>query len=62
MGIPAYYLGGDVEQMDEHWSKESIFVGLSARTYIEIVIPKFEELFGREIRKYKAPMKEKCHP
>ena len=62
VGISEYYLGGDVEQMDEHWSKENIFVGLSVQTYIENVIPKFEELFVRDIKKYKTPMEEKYHP
>ena len=62
VGIPEYYLGGNVEQLDEHWSKENIFVGLSARTYIENVIPKFEELLDMEFKKYKTPMEEKCHP
>ena len=62
VGIPEYYLGGNVEKIDEHWSKENIFVGFSARTYIENFIPKSEELFVEETRKYKTPMKEKYHP
>ena len=62
VGIPEYYLGGNVEQLDEHWAKENIQVGLSARTYIENVIPKFEELLENEIRKYKTPMDDKYHP
>ena len=37
-------------------------MGLLSQTYIENVIPKFEELFGGEIRKYKTPMEEKYHP
>ena len=62
VGIPEYYLGGNVKQMDEVWLKEDIQIGLSARTYIENVIPKFEELFQGEIKKYKTPMDEKYHP
>ena len=62
VGIPEYYLGGNVEQLDEHWAKENIQVGLSAKTYITNVIPKFEELLQKELRKYKTPMEEKYHP
>ena len=62
VGIPEYYLGGNVEQLDEHWTKEDIFVGLSARTYIKNVIPKFEETLEREIKRNKTPMDEKLHP
>ena len=29
VGIPSYYLGGDVEYLDEHWKKEGIAVALS---------------------------------
>ena len=42
VGISEYYLGGDVEQMDEHWNKEDIAMAFSAQTYIKNVIPKLE--------------------
>ena len=45
VGIPEYYLGGDVEQLDEHWNKEDIAMAFSAQTYIKNVISKFESLF-----------------
>ena len=44
VGIPEYYLGGNVEQMGEEWARAHIQVGLSARTYIENAIPKSKEL------------------
>ncbi len=62
VGIPEYYLGGNVEQLGEEWMKENIQVGLSARTYIENVVPKFEGLLSSEFRKFKTPMEEKYHP
>jgi len=44
VGVPEFYLGGDIERLDEHWSKEGIDIALSAKTYIGNVIPKFEAL------------------
>ena len=62
VGIPEYYLGGNVEMLDEHWKSDSVGLAMSARTYIENVIPKFETLFGHEFKKEKTPMIENFHP
>ncbi len=48
--------------MDEHWTKDGIHIGFSAKTYIQNVIPKFEELFQRAFKKVKTPMEAKYHP
>jgi hypothetical protein len=46
--------------------KTSSFQGfglvLSANTYIQNVIPKFEGLFGKELKPIKTPMSEGYHP
>ena len=63
VGVPEYYLGGDVEMLDEHWNSDGVCLALSARTYIKNVIPKFEALFGiAEFKPYKIPMEEGLHP
>ena len=62
VGIPEYYLGGDVEFLDEHWTKEGINLGFSARTYISNVIPKFESLLDHNLKSIKTPMAEDYHP
>ena len=62
VGIPEYYLGGNVEYLDEHWTKDGINIAFSARTYINNVIPKFEKLIGKEFKNVKTPMAENCHP
>ena len=36
---PDCYFGGNVDYMDEHWTKENIRLGFSGRTYIEISSP-----------------------
>jgi hypothetical protein len=51
VGEPEYLLGGNVEQLDEHWIKEGIFTALSAETYIGNVLEKLNLLFGGDISK-----------
>ena len=43
--IPNYYLSDDVEQLDEHWNKEHIFMTVSSQTHIKNIVPRFEALF-----------------
>ena len=62
VGAPEYYLGGNVEFMDEHWTKEDIGLALSASTYIGNIIPKFEELMGITFKTVKTPMDDAYHP
>ena len=62
VGIPEYYLGGDVTQLDEHWNKEDISLAFSAQTYIKNVIPKFETLFNHTLKPVRTPMAEDFHP
>jgi hypothetical protein len=47
--IPEYYLGGNVEFLGEAWKNQRLGLDLSAKTYIQNVIPKFESLFGQGI-------------
>jgi hypothetical protein len=44
--IPEYYLGGYVEFLREAWKNQGLGLALSAKIYIQNVIPKFEGLFG----------------
>jgi hypothetical protein len=62
VGIPEYYLGGNVEFLGEAWNKQGLGLALSAKTYIQNVIPKFEGLFGKEFKPIKTPMGEGYHP
>ena len=62
VGIPEYYLGGDVEHLNEHWTNDNVSIALSAKTYISNCIPKFEELIGKKFRSFKTPMEESLHP
>ena len=47
VGAPEYYLGGDVDQLDEHWTVDAVGLALSAKTYIKNLIPKFEKLLAK---------------
>jgi hypothetical protein len=62
VGIPEYYLGGNVEFLGEAWKNQGFGLALSSKTYIQNVIPKFEGLFGKEFKPIKTPMSEGYHP
>ena len=62
VGVPEYYLGGDVEILDQHWKEDGVGIALSSKTYIKNVVPKFESLFGETFRTFKTPMAEEYHP
>ena len=62
VGIPEYYLGGDVEMLDEHCKDDCVGLALSAKTYIKNIIPKFEELLQAQFKPIKTPMAEDYHP
>jgi hypothetical protein len=44
------------------WKNHGLGLVLSAKTYIQNVIPKFEGLFGKEFKPIKTPMSEGYHP
>jgi hypothetical protein len=48
VGIPEYYLGGNVEFLGEDWKNQGLGLAPSAKTYIQNVIPKFEGPFFKE--------------
>jgi hypothetical protein len=64
VGIPEYYLGGNVQFLGEGeaWKNQGLELALSAKTYIQNIIPKFEGLFGKEFKPIKTPMSEGYHP
>jgi hypothetical protein len=39
VGIPEYYLGGNVEFLGDAWKNQGLRLAISARTYIQNVIP-----------------------
>ena len=51
IGFPEYYLGGDVVELEGTWKKEGVYNSLSAKTYIQNVIAKYETLFGETFKK-----------
>jgi hypothetical protein len=62
VGIPEYYLDGNVEFLGEAWKNQGLGLVHSAKTYIQNVIPKSEGLFGKEFKPIKIHMSEGCHP
>jgi hypothetical protein len=62
VGIPEYYLGGNIEFLGEAWKNQELGLALSSKTYIQNVIPRFEGLFGKEFKAIKTPMSEGYYP
>jgi hypothetical protein len=60
VGIPEYYLCGNVEFLGEAWKNQGLGLALSAKIYIHNVILKFEGLFGKEFKAIKTRMSEGC--
>jgi hypothetical protein len=62
VGIPEYYLGENVEFLGEAWKNQGLGFALSAKTYIQNIIPKSEDHFGKDFKAIKTPMSEGYHP
>jgi hypothetical protein len=62
VGILEYYLGKNVEFLGDTWKNQGLGLGISARTYFQNVIPKFENLFTKELKPIKTHMSEGYHP
>jgi hypothetical protein len=62
VGIPEYHLGGNVECLGGAWKNQVSGLALSAKIYIQNLIPKFEGLFGKEFEPIKTPISEGYHP
>jgi hypothetical protein len=62
VGIPEYYSCGNVESLGEAWKYQGLGLALSAKTYIQNVILKFEGLIGKEFKSIKTPLSEGYHP
>jgi hypothetical protein len=54
IGIPEYNLGGNVEFLGETWKNQGLGLALSAKTYIQNFIPKFEGHFGKKFKPIKT--------
>jgi hypothetical protein len=40
VGIPEYYLGGNLESLGEAWKNQGLGLALSAKTYIQNIVSK----------------------
>ena len=61
VGEPEYYLGGNVDPLNDTWQTENVSPALSAQTYVKNMVARFKHLFGSD-RLYKTPMSDKYHP
>ena len=49
VGEPEYYLGGNVDPLDNTWKMKNMSLALSAHTYIKNMVKCFERLFGSDL-------------
>jgi hypothetical protein len=50
VGIPEYYLCGNADFLVDSWKNQGLGVAISARTYIQNVIPKSQHLYDKELK------------
>ena len=62
VGEPEYYLGGNVDPLDNTWRDDNVSLALLARTYVKNVVERFETIFGSELKLQKTPMSDAYHP
>jgi hypothetical protein len=55
LGIPEYYSDENVEFLGETWKNQGLGLAISAKTYIQNVIPKFEDLLARSLSPSRHP-------
>jgi hypothetical protein len=51
-----------VEFFGDSWKNQGLGLAISARTYIQNVIPKFESLFGKDLKSIILLTSEGYHP
>jgi hypothetical protein len=55
IGFSEYYLGGNVEFLSDSWKIPGLDLAISAKTYIQNVVSKLGNLFGKELKSIKTP-------
>jgi hypothetical protein len=55
LGIPEYYIGGNMEFLGEARKNQGLGLALSAKTYIQNIIPKFEGLLTKSLSPSRHP-------
>jgi hypothetical protein len=56
-----YHLGENAEFLRDPWNNQRFRLDISTRTYIQNLTPKFESLFGKELKPIKTPIREGYH-
>ena len=62
VGVPEYYLGGDISRVKNSSAPGGSFRVTSAKTYIKKVCDKIEPLMEWKLKNYGSPMDPKYHP
>ena len=63
VGIPDYYLGGNVVELEDQWKEQQIYTAFSAHTYIENSAKCLASMCGvTDFKHYSTPMASDYHP
>ena len=64
VGEPEYYLGGNIDLLDDTWKADNVSLALSAWTYVKNVVERFERferIFGAKLQLQKTLMSNEYH-
>ena len=61
-GVPEYYLGGNIEEIEWAGAPNNKTLAWSAKTYITNVTERIEKLYGKELKNYQSPMESTYKP
>ena len=62
VGVPEYYLGGDISHQKHPMAPKGTFLTTSAKTYIKKVCDKIEPLMEWKLKNFGSPMDPTYHP
>lgn len=61
-GVPEYYLGGNIDEIEWKGAPNGKTLAWSAKTYITSVTERIEKLYGVELKNYQSPMESTYRP
>ena len=63
VGEPEYFLGADIQVLNQEWQASDITKAMSSETYIQRMLEKFTAIEGgRDFPHAQIPMNSDCHP
>jgi hypothetical protein len=61
-GVPEYYLGGNIDEIDWEGAPGRRTLAWSAKTYISNITNRIEKLYSQKLKNYQSPMDQTYRP